>query len=232
MQRNSAVIAIAAGAGARHRRRVILNGSLAGRYGLALPVLVGERLPRPAARRSRSRLGHCALRLLLLVGASARSRQARGEAPIGRGRGDLGPVARRRCSSRRSRAIARFHALGSGLGSFQRVYPLYEDPRRSRPTYVIHAHNDYVELALELGVAGILLMLAVPGWWAAAVWRAWRDAEAGLCARGGDRVGGDPRPQPGRFPASHRGDQRLLRDVPRASQPTAAQGAAQRRSRI
>ena len=50
-------------------------------------------------------------------------------------------------------------------------------------TYVIHAHNDYAELALETGVAGILLMLLFLAWWAVAVWRVWRTAEAGPFAR-------------------------------------------------
>ena len=35
------------------------------------------------------------------------------------------------------------------------------------------------ELALELGIAGIALMLTFLCWWAVAVWRVWRSAEAG-----------------------------------------------------
>ena len=37
-----------------------------------------------------------------------------------------------------------------------------------------HAHNDYLELALETGLPGILLLIAFLAWWcwqAAAVWR-------------------------------------------------------------
>ena len=39
------------------------------------------------------------------------------------------------------------------------------------------------EVALELGLAGIVLMLFFLAWWAIAVWRAWRTPEAGPFAR-------------------------------------------------
>jgi O-antigen ligase len=72
-----------------------------------------------------------------------------------------------------SRAVADFMPFGSGLGSFRTVYQLYENLAQVTPEYVVHAHNDYAEVALELGLAGILLMLAFLLWWLAAVWRAW-----------------------------------------------------------
>jgi len=77
-----------------------------------------------------------------------------------------------------TRAVFDFLPWGSGLGSFQRVYPLYETPKLVTTTYVIHAHNDYVEVALELGALGIVLMTLFLAWWGAAVWRAWRTAES------------------------------------------------------
>jgi len=49
----------------------------------------------------------------------------------------------------------------------------------------VHAHNDYAEVALELGAGGVALVLLFLAWWAAAVWRAWRSAEAGPFARAG-----------------------------------------------
>src|SRR5206468_5752244 len=50
------------------------------------------------------------------------------------------------------KAIGDTMPLGSGLGSFVRVYRLYESPDQVMPEYVIHAHNDYAELTLELGL--------------------------------------------------------------------------------
>jgi O-antigen ligase len=82
-----------------------------------------------------------------------------------------------------SHAAGDFMPFGSGLGSFRTVYQLYEKPDQVTPDYVVHAHNDYAEVALELGLAGIVLMLAFLLWWVIAVWRAWRTAETGPFAR-------------------------------------------------
>jgi O-antigen ligase len=49
--------------------------------------------------------------------------------------------------------------------------------------YVVHAHNDYAELALELGIPGVLLMLLFLAWWGRAVWAVWRRAEGGPFTR-------------------------------------------------
>ncbi|MDE2579946.1 MAG: O-antigen ligase family protein [Hyphomicrobiales bacterium] len=52
------------------------------------------------------------------------------------------------------KAFVQFLPFGSGLGSFDRVYPL-EAGKEIIPAIVNHAHNDYIELMLETGVAGI-----------------------------------------------------------------------------
>jgi O-antigen ligase len=50
--------------------------------------------------------------------------------------------------------------------------------------YVNHAHNDYLEVALETGLPGILLLLAFLAWFALAALTAWRSsAEGGNLAR-------------------------------------------------
>jgi O-antigen ligase len=48
---------------------------------------------------------------------------------------------------------------------------------------VIHAHDDYAELVLELGLAGVLLIVGFLACWGRMVWHAWRYAEAGIYAR-------------------------------------------------
>jgi O-antigen ligase len=73
--------------------------------------------------------------------------------------------------------------FGSGLGSFLRVYRLYESPDTVTTTYVIHAHNDYAELALELGLPGVILFLLFLAWWTTAVWSVWRNGGGGPFAR-------------------------------------------------
>lgn len=82
-----------------------------------------------------------------------------------------------------ARAMHDFLPWGSGLGSFQSVYHLYEDPTQVTATYVPHAHDDYAELALELGVPGILLVLTFLAWWARAAWTVWRRGEFGPLPR-------------------------------------------------
>jgi O-antigen ligase len=72
------------------------------------------------------------------------------------------------------RAISDFLPLGSGLGSFARVYPLYERPAAIMSAPVPHAYNDYAEIALELGLPGIMVMLVFLVGWAAAVSYAWQ----------------------------------------------------------
>jgi len=66
--------------------------------------------------------------------------------------------------------------LGSGVGSFQEVYPQYEDPAAVTDTFVNHAHNDYLEIALEAGIPGILLVLVFLLWWGSRAVSIWRSA--------------------------------------------------------
>jgi O-antigen ligase len=181
MQRYSAVVAVAAGLGIVVVVGIALNGSLAG-YGLAFPVVAASALI-VLPPNSRLRLWVVGLAALLVLGSVA----AIETTSIGSNK--IGEHAATSAQSRAdifattSRAAADFMPFGSGLGSFREVYQLYEQPEQVTTEYVVHAHNDYAEVALELGVAGILLMLAFLAWWADGVWRAWRTAEAGPFAR-------------------------------------------------
>jgi O-antigen ligase len=181
MQRYSAIVAIVGGSGLVLLFGLGLNGSLAG-YGLALPVVVASLLIiLPAG--SRLRLWVFFLVGLLVVGFEV----ALETTPIGGYK--LGEDATSSVDSRKellattSRAASDYMPFGSGLGSFQSVYRLYEKPEQVTTIYVVHAHNDYAELVLELGFAGIVLMLLFLAWWSGAVWRAWRTAESGPFGR-------------------------------------------------
>lgn len=70
--------------------------------------------------------------------------------------------------------LAESFPVGTGLGSFPAVYRQYEDPDAVTAVYVNHAHNDYLELTLELGLAGALLILVFLGWWVMRCVRIWR----------------------------------------------------------
>ena len=64
--------------------------------------------------------------------------------------------------------------LGSGLGSFDRVFEAVEPLALVGPTYFNHAHNDYLELWLETGWVGAAILALFLAWFAPAAWRAWR----------------------------------------------------------
>lgn len=71
---------------------------------------------------------------------------------------------------------ARVHApWGSGLGTFVPVYAAHEPVEVMLGAYVNHAHNDWLELWLEAGVAGLALALAVVAWWLWATLGVWRN---------------------------------------------------------
>jgi O-antigen ligase len=180
-QRYFAIIAIAGGVAILVIVGLALNGSLAG-YGLAVAVIAASALVILPDRGS-IRLWVVMLAALLMAGAvTALETTAIGSTSIGE-HATSAVQSRADLVSTTSRAAADFMPFGSGLGSFRHVYPLYEKPERITRVYVVHAHNDYLEVALELGVAGVILMLLFLMWWAAAVRRAWQTAEPGPFAR-------------------------------------------------
>jgi len=179
-QGSFAVLVVAAGAALLIFVGILLNRSLAA-YGLTPVVLAASTLILQS-QRSGWRRWTLLLAGLLLIGAvvvlatsSIRSSQFQGEA-------STSVQTRQQMLTTTARALRDFMPWGAGLGSFRSVYQLYEDPARVTATYVIHAHNDYAELALEMGVAGILLMVLFLGWWGRASWRAWL-GDAGPYAR-------------------------------------------------
>ena len=57
--------------------------------------------------------------------------------------------------------IAKDHWLaGTGLGSFDDVYRLYENPDTVTEKFVNHAHNDYLQAIVEFGLPGTVILLA------------------------------------------------------------------------
>ena len=158
-----------------------LNGSLAG-FVLAIPVMAGSAII-ILARGSAWRKWLAAIAGLTLAAAMA------GLSTSSIGTAKIGQDARTSFQSRgqilhtTARAITDAMPFGSGLGSFRQVYRLYERPETVTAEYVVHAHNDYVEIALELGVGGILLVVLFLAWWTRAAWSVWLNCEGGPFAR-------------------------------------------------
>jgi O-antigen ligase len=67
--------------------------------------------------------------------------------------------------------------IGTGLGSFSTLCALFDDPSKVTGVFINHAHNDYLELIVELGVLGALLLLVFVSWWVVAAVRIWRSEE-------------------------------------------------------
>ena len=75
-------------------------------------------------------------------------------------------------------AIADNWLVGTGLGTFPAVYPRYEDQAAVGRTVVNHAHNDYLEVALETGLPGVLLVIGFLIWWTRRTSSVWRSSTA------------------------------------------------------
>ena len=72
------------------------------------------------------------------------------------------------------RAVSDYFPFGSGAGSFVSVFEMNEPHALLTPLYINHAHNDYLELLLEWGLAAPVLLAAgffVLGRDAWSVWR-------------------------------------------------------------
>lgn len=57
-----------------------------------------------------------------------------------------------------------FWLLGSGFGSFEGVYHIYEPTELLFPFYVNQAHNDWAQLLIEGGLPAVLILIAAAGW--------------------------------------------------------------------
>lgn len=77
-------------------------------------------------------------------------------------------------------AMARdFLPWGSGGGSFIAAFKVYEPNAILTRFYVNNAHNEPVQLLIEYGAFGAVLMAAFAAWFARRGWAIWRDREPG-----------------------------------------------------
>jgi O-antigen ligase len=157
---------------------IALNGSLAALL-LFPPVALASlaiALPgRPGLGRA---IGGGTL-LLLLGGAAALALASDA------GTADTSFTSRADIYQRTGEAISATFPAGTGLGSFETVYPAYEDPATVDRWFVNNAHNDLLEWLLETGLPGGLLLLVFLLWWARRSWWLWSGAPEDLLARAG-----------------------------------------------
>lgn len=143
---------------------ILLSGSLAG-YGLFVPSALASLLIYRRATAGPVGAGWkaaLAMLIALFVGialfgpVSQQSLSSKFSAD---------PSSRRVLAATTVEAIEDSFPIGTGLGTFSSVYRRYEDPRHATREYANHAHNDYVEMVLELGAIGLLLLGLFFLWW-------------------------------------------------------------------
>lgn len=149
-----------------------LTGSIAG-YVLAVPVLAASALivlPLKGSVRKATAL-LAAVLALAAIPALATSEQIRDRVGLA---GNSSVDSSRPPLSALAKAIADHMPWGSGLSSFARIFPVDEKNGATAPAEISHAHNDYAEIALELGLPGIALILLFLTWWGTVSWSIWR----------------------------------------------------------
>lgn len=77
-----------------------------------------------------------------------------------------------------TRIVRDFLWAGAGFGTFDPIFRGYEPQWALKPTYLNHAHNDLIELAMEGGLPALALLVAFLVWAARRSVMAWRKDHA------------------------------------------------------
>jgi O-antigen ligase len=159
------VVLIAAQAMARSRAGLILTGFAL----LAVPALSqSNQRAEKSATHGKLLIGAATLAILFLM-------QFALYRILERFSTDPSPDARIAFARNTIEAAKAFMPLGAGLGTFVPVYAMFERPQDIiADSYVNHAHNDFIELWLEAGLAAFFLIAVFVIWFvlrSAEVWR-------------------------------------------------------------
>jgi O-antigen ligase len=87
---------------------------------------------------------------------------------------DLGSEGRVRVLRPGWQMVQDFFPFGTGIGTFDPLYRRYEPFAALSTRYMNEAHNDLLQLAIEAGLFGLLLLAAYVGWWGVNLARAWQ----------------------------------------------------------
>lgn len=172
-QRTSGMLVVLAGALAVVLFGLVINSSLAG-VGLAVPVVAASLLMLRSSRKKLPRWSGLAVGALTALAIALIL-----TGPFGNNlTGDLAKTtedSRYTSFSRTLEAAVDYAPLGSGIGTFPYVYRMYENPNAVTRIYMNHAHGDYFEVTLEMGLVGVMLVGLFLLWWGrrfVAIWTA------------------------------------------------------------
>ncbi|MHA7901494.1 MAG: O-antigen ligase family protein [Henriciella sp.] len=76
-------------------------------------------------------------------------------------------------------AIREHWLTGSGLGTYESVIPLYENPETVTATFVAKAHNDYLQILMEGGILGLILLVFAFIWFGQVFLKLWSKKRSG-----------------------------------------------------
>jgi O-antigen ligase len=181
VQKSSALFVVLAGTLTVVFVGIIVNRSIAG-IGLSLPVLAASGLLL-LSRKRRLPVWATPLIAILLVGSVAAAFSAPFNNNLTGAQSRTAEDSRYHSFSRTAAAAVDFMPVGSGIGTFQQVYREREDKDVVGRFFMNHAHGDYLELALETGVPGLLLLLLFLLWWGRRTLALWRSEEPDYFAR-------------------------------------------------
>lgn len=171
----SAIRVIVIGAFAILLVGLVINTSLAG-IGLGIPVALASWLifgrQRPAIRKAlgaATLLASIAALVVIVVGPFGNNLVGKQNANV--------EQSRQTSFTLTLRAAKQYLPAGSGIGSFQPIYHTQEPLSLVYPTYMNHAHSDWIEVLLETGVPGVLLEIAFLVWWGSRIRVIWQAEE-------------------------------------------------------
>jgi O-antigen ligase len=171
LQRRSGLIAVAVGTLLLMLLGLALNGSLAGLGLGAATVIAGAILLLPPEKQRRwisapLLLLFAAVAIIFTLPVSGGMKSAEATSSI----------ETRREVTNASLAVARdYMPVGAGPGSFEQVYRLKENPASVDRVFVNHAHNDYLEIAVEMGLPGLIMIGWFLLWWGSTARQRWGD---------------------------------------------------------
>jgi O-antigen ligase len=165
---------------------VLLTQSRSGIALLVLPALLGGARLLAESLGARTRLiAAGALAATVIVGGAVLVQSTRVETSLSRF-DDLEDM--RPAMWEDGVSVARqYWPLGAGMGTFDDVFQIGESLEYVSPRRAGRAHNDYIEVAIEAGLPGLVLIAGWLIWIASASWRAWR-RRAGWPAAGAASV--------------------------------------------
>jgi len=160
---------------------ILATGSRAGLLLGLLALIMGALLVLAALRRAQVRINR---RLALLAGlgmvlalgsiVTASLYAGRSESIQRLSEASIGEDTRVRAMPVVMDMVRSYMPVGAGQGSFQTLFRVVEPDVLLKPTYFNHAHNDFVEIVVEAGVPGVILLFLALLWFAVQAWQAWR----------------------------------------------------------